>query len=135
MCDGKIKLSNFVNLSDIHAMCDILSMLGVKTWKEDNFLFVDTKGIKNEKITHELTKKVRVFIFLLGAILGRFRNAVIAYPGGCQIGERPIDIHLSGFRTLGVKVIERHGYIYCNGENMKPADIFCHFLVLVQQRV
>ena len=127
LCDGEIKLSNYVDLLDIRAMCDILSVMGIKSWQDDSALCIDTRGIKNEKITHELTKKVRASIFLLGAILGRFRKAVIAYPGGCQIGARPIDIHLSGFRALGVRVIERHGYIYCNGENMKPADIFLSF--------
>lgn len=127
LCDGKINLANYVDLSDIWSMREILSVMGIKTWSDGDVLCLDTTDVKNEKLTHELTKKVRASIFLLGAILGRFRKAVIAYPGGCQIGARPIDIHLSGFRALGVKIIERHGYIYCNGQEMKPANIVLSF--------
>lgn len=127
LCDGKINLANYVDLLDIWSMREILSIMGVKTWNDGDVLCLDTTDVKNEKLTHELTKKVRASIFLLGAILGRFRKAVIAYPGGCQIGARPIDIHLSGFRALGVKIIERHGYIYCNGQEMKPANIVLSF--------
>ena len=127
LCDGKINLANYVDLSDIWSMREILSVMGIKTWSDGDVLYLDTTDVKNEKLTHELTKKVRASIFLLGAILGRFIKAVIAYPGGCQIGARPIDIHLSGFRALGVKIIERHGYIYCNGQEMKPANIVLSF--------
>lgn len=127
LCDGEVKLSNYVDILDVKSMCAILNAIEIKIKYEGRDLIIDTAAIKNEKITHELTIKVRASIFLLGAILGRFRKAVIAYPGGCQIGARPIDIHLAGFRALGAKIVERHGYIYCNGENMKAADLVLSF--------
>ena len=127
LCENEVKLSNYVEISDIASMRDILGVLGVESCLNERKLVVNTKNIKNAKITHDLTRKVRASIFLLGALLGRFRNAVIAYPGGCKIGERPIDIHLKGFRDLGVRIIERHGYIYCKGEDMKAGDISLSF--------
>lgn len=94
LCDGEIVLENYVNLSDLEAMRDILHCLGVQTKSDDSKLYINTKNIENNKISHELTQKVRASIFILGALLGRFKSAVIAYPGGCKIGARPIDIHL-----------------------------------------
>lgn len=127
LCDGEIVLENYVNLSDLEAMRDILHCLGVQTKSDDSKLYISTKNIENNKISHELTQKVRASIFILGALLGRFKSAVIAYPGGCKIGARPIDIHLKSFRSLGVKIVEKHGYIYCNGENLKPSKVILDF--------
>lgn len=123
LCDGEVIFHNVPNFTDIHNMCEILKRLNVKLFSSGEFLKLDTTNVKNEKITHELTNKLRASIFLLGAMLGKFRQAVISYPGGCNIGQRPIDIHLNAFKSLGVKVIEKHGYIYCNASNMKAGKI------------
>lgn len=123
LCDGKIELENYVDIADVKNMREILSVLNIVTEEKENFLFVDSTDAKNQKITYELTKKLRASIFLLGALLGKFGSAIIAYPGGCKIGARPIDIHLKGFQELGVKLVESHGYIYCDGKNMKPSQI------------
>ena len=127
LCDGEIELSNFVDIADVRSMCDILSILGISTKIDTGKIYIDTRRVQNAKITHDFTKKVRASIFLLGAMLGKFREAVIAYPGGCKIGARPIDIHLKGFIDLGAKIIERHGYIYCHGQNMKAGEIALSF--------
>ena len=119
LCDGKIELENFVDILDVSCMREILQKMDISTYAQGTTLYIDTQNIKNEKITHDLTQKVRASIFMLGAMLSRFRKASIAFPGGCKIGARPIDLHIKAFKTLGVKVIERHGYIYCNAENMK----------------
>ena len=123
LCDGNIEFLNVPNFSDIENMCEILKVLNVKIKRENNFLSVNTDSVVNAKISHELTAKLRASIFLLGALLGRFRQAVISYPGGCKIGTRPIDIHLKAFRSLGVKIVEKHGYIYCNAGNMKAGKV------------
>lgn len=127
LCDGQIRLRDYVSLSDITCMCEILHTLGIKTEIHGRELFIDTKDIKSERISHELTTKVRASIFTLGALLARFRSGIIAYPGGCKIGSRPIDIHIKAFRRLGVKIIERHGYLYCNGENLKAGEVVLDF--------
>ncbi len=127
LCDGEIELQNRVELSDIDNMCKILNVLEIQTNFDKDRIYINTQNAKNGTISHELTQKVRASIFLLGALLGRFRSAVIAYPGGCKIGARPIDIHLKGFRSLGAKIVERHGYITCNGENMKAGKVVLDF--------
>ncbi|MGN1200757.1 MAG: UDP-N-acetylglucosamine 1-carboxyvinyltransferase [Candidatus Caccovivens sp.] len=127
LCDGEIELKNLVHLSDIENMCRILNILQISTTQNDERLYIDTRNIKNNKISNDLTQKVRASIFMLGALLGRFRSAVIAYPGGCKIGARPIDIHIKGFKALGARVIERHGYIYCHGQNLKAGTVVLDF--------
>lgn len=127
LCDSEIELENYVNLTDLLAMREILQVLNITSYNDKDKLYINTKNCKYSKITHELTQKVRASIFILGALLGRFRSAVIAYPGGCKIGQRPIDIHLKGFKSLGVKIVERHGYIYCHGENLKASEVVLDF--------
>ena len=127
LCDGEIELENFVHLLDIENMREILKTLNIKTHSNDRQLYIDTREIQNAKITHERTQKVRASIFLLGPLLARFKRAVIAYPGGCNIGSRPIDLHLGAFKTLGAKVLERHGYIFCDGTNLKAGNVIFDF--------
>ncbi len=127
LINGEIELENYVNLTDLVAMREILNTMGISSQAQGNRLYINSKNCKNMKISHELTQKVRASIFVLGAILGRFRSACIAYPGGCKIGSRPIDIHIKGFRALGAKVVERHGYIYCHGENLKAGEVVLDF--------
>ena len=127
LCSGEICLRDYVHLSDLDCMRQILETLGVHSDLSGRELILNTEGIENRTITHELSQRVRASIIFLGALLGRFRSAVIAYPGGCKIGARPIDIHLNSFKTLGVRVVERHGYIYCHGENMKAGEVILSF--------
>lgn len=127
LCEGEIQLSNYVDISDLINMREILQLLNIKSNSNGDKLYIDAKYVENKKIPHELSQKVRASIFLLGAMLGRFRSVVIAYPGGCKIGSRPIDIHIKGFKTLGAKIVERHGYIYCHGENMKANKVVLDF--------
>lgn len=127
LCDGEIEINNCVDISDVRCMRDILKILNISSLAQESTLYINTKNIQNQKITHDLTAKVRASIFMLGALLGRFRKATIAFPGGCKIGARPIDIHLKAFRSLGVKIVEKHGYIYCNAENMKAGKVVFDF--------
>lgn len=127
LCEGEFEISNYVDLEDLKNMQKILHLLNIKTASHCDTIYIDTKSSENAKITYELTQKLRASIFLLGALLGKFRTAQIAYPGGCKIGERPIDIHLKSFKTLGAKIVERHGYIYCNGENLHSGRVLLDF--------
>ena len=127
LSENEYQISNYIDLEDLKNMREILSILGVETKSSGNEIFINSKHIKNAKITHEFTQKLRASIFILGALLGKFRKAEISYPGGCQIGARPIDIHIKGFKVLGAKVVEKHGYIYCNGENLKAGEVLLDF--------
>lgn len=125
--DEKIVLKDYPNYLDTENMCNILRNLGAKVEKNGDFLQIFPQFIDKYEIPNELASLVRSSIFMLGALVGKFRKAKVAYPGGCEIGARPIDIHINGLKKLGVKVVEKHGYIYCHGENMKPANLVLDF--------
>ena len=86
---------------------------------------VDCGGIHSWEMPDQLSKQIRSSIFLLGPILARFRKATVTFPGGCEIGLRPIDLHLSGLRQLGVEISEEGGLIHCDGRNMHAGEV--HF--------
>lgn len=123
LCEDRVTFLNTPNFLDIENMCEILKILNVKVKRDGKLLSLDLHSKKNEKISHEYTNKLRASIFLLGPLLAVFKQAVISYPGGCNIGTRPIDIHINAFKSLGVKIVERHGYIYCNAQNMKAGKV------------
>jgi len=127
LCEDEICLKNYVNLADLAAMRDILQVLNISSFADKEELYINSKKAKNARITHELTHKVRASIFLLGPMLAKFKSVVIAEPGGCKIGARPIDVHLKGFRCLGAKIVHRHGYLYCNGDGLKAGEVFMDF--------
>lgn len=126
LSDDSVILHNYPNYTDTENMCHILSAIGAKVEKDEE-LFIDPSSINSWSVETELASLVRSSIFMLGALLAKFRKAKVAYPGGCEIGARPIDIHLSGFRKMGVVVDERHGYIYCDAQNMHAAFLSLDF--------
>ncbi len=112
LVNGQVILKDVPKYRDVNAMCDILSSLGeVVVWQGDN-LIIDCSNLDKNEISHELASPVRSSIFTLGPILARLGSAKVSYPGGCDIGLRPIDIHLNALRELGCKIIEKNGYIY-----------------------
>ncbi|MGN1222060.1 MAG: UDP-N-acetylglucosamine 1-carboxyvinyltransferase [Christensenellales bacterium] len=123
LCGGKVTLNKIPNFSDISKMCEILASLGAKITMQDDILQIDSSFVDKYLVSNDLGKDLRGSIILLGALLSKFRFGVVGYPGGCNIGSRPIDLHLKGLRALGVKITEEHGYLFCDGKNMKPATI------------
>ena len=123
LIEGQVCIENAVKYSDVLAMCRIIEHLGGKTsWEGDN-LIIDNKCVCNDDVPNNLASCVRASIFCLGPILARMGSVKIAYPGGCDIGLRPIDLHISGVRNLGAKVIEKNGYIYASKQKMQGADV------------
>lgn len=110
-------------ISDVENMIKILSGLGCKLTRQDDSLIIDSSNIRHGAIPSQLAKELRSSIFLLGPILSRLKMADVTYPGGCEIGMRPIDAHLKGLRDLNIEVLEEGGHIYCDGRRMKGADI------------
>ena len=123
LCDGEVVLHECPNFSDIDAMIDVLRVLGAKIKREGTDVYINCQNIEFHYIPSELTKIIRSSIFVLGALLGRLGKAKIAYPGGCDIGLRPIDMHLKGLSELGIEVSEKHGYIFCDAHNFEPGVI------------
>ena len=110
---GVSVIHNCPDLSDVNAAIDILKHLGCLVKRENNTLIVDSSEISCYNIPDNLMREMRSSIVFLGSVLGRTGKAVISSPGGCEIGLRPIDLHLSSLRSLGVKIDEIHGGISC----------------------
>lgn len=127
MCDEDLNIAKCSYFTDIEIMINILESLGCETKKEENNLYINSKNASCHIIKEEYTKKVRSSIFMLGSLLTKFKKALVAYPGGCNIGTRPIDLHLKGLRSLGVKIDEKHGFIDCDGSNMKAGFVHLDF--------
>lgn len=127
LVEGEVCLEGAVRYKDILSMCKILEELGAKIRWEGKDLYIDTKVIDNGTISNELASCVRASIFTLGPILARLGFAKVAYPGGCDIGMRPIDLHLQGLRTMGAKIVEKNGYIYAKSENKVATEVMLSF--------
>ena len=121
----KTRLEGCPELVDVAYMADILRTLGCRIHSGDGALTIDPQGLNRHEMPDALAKKIRSSIFLLGSILARFRKATVTFPGGCEIGLRPIDLHLSGLRQLGVDVREEGGLIRCDGRHMRAGTV--HF--------
>ncbi len=109
----KTILHNCPLLSDSFAACRILSYLGCDCNREDSVVTVDTAGLKDFEVPDELMREMRSSIVFLGAILGRIGKCRLSFPGGCDLGARPIDLHLCALKQMGVKITEEHGFLYC----------------------
>ena len=125
MCDEPCTVENLPDIDDVHALIEILQMLGAKTdYAPGKYLTVDPRGAAGYHVPYKLTKRLRASYYLLGALLGRCGRAEVAYPGGCDIGSRPIDQHLKGFAALGAKIEDRGGMVYANANRLTGGDVF-----------
>ena len=127
LCDGEINLKNFCPLSDLFSMRDILRELNIKSHISGDEIYIDTRLIQNNPIGFALTKRLRASIFLLGPLLSRFGYAKIAKPGGCNIGLRPIDQYVKGFKTLGAEVEENDEFYICKAKKLHSGEINLDF--------
>lgn len=127
LCDGQVILHNYPAYLDTINMTQILTHLGARATLSGEALILDMTPVNKYEIDASLTSLTRSSFFTLGAMLGRFKKAKIAYPGGCEIGSRPIDLHLKGLRALNVKITDKYGYITCDGKNMRGGEIHLDF--------
>ncbi len=119
LCQGVVVLHSCPQFVDILKMLEILKCLGCKIEHKGSDVIIDTKSANNYEVPKTLAQEIRSSIFLLGAIVGKLKKAKVCYPGGCEIGARPIDLHLKGLKKIGVKIQEKHGYIECDGKGLK----------------
>ncbi len=127
LTDEQVKIRGVPAISDVENMLRILSELGCKIQRTKDCAIIDGSNAVSHEIPARLTKELRSSVFMLGSVLSRFHKAQISYPGGCDIGLRPIDLHLFGLKRLGVKIIEENGYITCEADKLKGADILLDF--------
>lgn len=112
LVNGKCRVENVPDISDVRILLDILSDMGAKIEKEDDgTVIVDCTDIKSTHPNPELVRKMRASYYLMGALLSRFHKANVALPGGCNFASRPIDQHIKGFKALGAEVEETEDYV------------------------
>ncbi len=127
MIRGEVVLRNCPRLSDVEAMLDIIRVTGGRASYEGCDIVVNCRDCRSEKIGCELTERIRSSVFLLGPLLARYKRAQICYPGGCEIGLRPIDYHLDGLKRLGVAVGDEDGCISCDGSELRGGVVVLDF--------
>ena len=123
----KVEIRDCPPLRDVEAMAAMLRMLGCSCQWQNGSLCMESGALHNWEMPDEISKEIRSSIFLLGPILGRLRRATVTYPGGCEIGIRPIDLHLKGLRALGVQIEDDGGILYCDGRNMHSGDVYLDY--------
>lgn len=123
----KVLLRDIPKLIDIDNMLHVLATLGVECKWQGGDLMIDSRNMTGADATAVEARAIRGSIFLLGGILGRFKQARVALPGGCAIGNRPIDLHIQGLRDIGVSVRERNGTILCNSVRARGGAVHLDF--------
>jgi UDP-N-acetylglucosamine 1-carboxyvinyltransferase len=116
-------IRNCPRISDTFVAIDILRAIGCEVDFEGDCLTVDSSMASNWIIPEDYVREMRSSIIFLGGVLGRFKEVTIAYPGGCEIGRRPIDLHLKGIRELGAEIVEEHGLIICKAKKLRGARV------------
>ena len=110
-----VRITNCPRLTDVENMVGLLKALGCRTKWDGDALLIDASSARTAELPEGLAGSIRSSVFLLGPLLGRFGAAEAPYPGGCDIGNRPVDLHLKGLRAMGVRVDETSGRIRCLG--------------------
>lgn len=116
LVNGVSVIHNCPNLSDVDATIKILEFLGCTVTRENKTITVDSTGVNQTHVPDSLMREMRSSIVFLGGILGRMGKAVLSNPGGCEIGLRPIDLHLSAMEQFGAKITTENGCIVCSAE-------------------
>jgi len=108
---NKYSLNNIPDIQDVRTMLELLKILGAKYKFKNNKVVINTINIKKHEAPYDLVKTMRASVLIWGALLSRLGRAKISFPGGCAIGDRPVDQHLSGFESIGYKTIVKSGYL------------------------
>lgn len=127
LSDGICTIKNVPNITDRDALFDIVKLLNCDIEQSGNTIKIDSRNLKNVLINQELSVKLRASYYFMGVLLGKYKRVEIYFPGGCNIGTRPIDLHLKGFKALGAKVSKyKHKYVV-RAEELKGAEIKLEF--------
>ena len=124
---GKSTLYNVPKIHDTQMMFEILKKIGGKVTKKENKVVIDTSKINKFEIPDDLMRQMRSSVIFVGSIVGKHREVQFSYPGGCDIGTRPIDLHLKAFEKLGINISKNYGNISCNCDRIIGENIDLEF--------
>jgi len=124
LLDEKCILRGVPRLRDVEVMRDLLIYLGASVIWEKDVMYIDTQGVGYQDVSEELMRRMRASNLVLGPLISRYRFARISYPGGCDIGSRPMNLHLKGMQAMGVGIKEKFGYITAETEKLKGSEIY-----------
>ncbi|MCD7034692.1 UDP-N-acetylglucosamine 1-carboxyvinyltransferase [Metabacillus sp. GX 13764] len=124
LANSKVSIEGLPDISDVHILKDLLEEIGGKAQFENGEMTVQPEEMISMPLPNGKVKKLRASYYLMGAMLGRFKKAVIGLPGGCHLGPRPIDQHIKGFEALGAQVTNEQGAIYLRADELRGARIY-----------
>jgi len=125
LIEGVCRIENLPDIRDIQILEKTLSQLGAKiTYEDKNTILIDSTNINAYTAPYDMIKSMRASYYLLGALLGRFGKAEVAFPGGCDFGYRPIDQHIKGFEALGATVSVEHGLVKVRADKLVGTQIY-----------
>lgn len=125
MTDDTVRIDNLPDVQDINVLLEAISGIGAKVERiSRTSALICGSGIGRISVDYEYIKKIRASYYLLGALLGKYKKAEVPLPGGCNIGSRPIDLHLKGFKALGAKTRISHGAIIAEAEHLHGSHIY-----------
>ncbi|MCA9437811.1 MAG: UDP-N-acetylglucosamine 1-carboxyvinyltransferase, partial [Candidatus Omnitrophica bacterium] len=129
LCDSPVTLNNIPNLADISAMERLLCSMGLETRyeREEGTLQIDPSRVRWLEAPYDLVRKMRASFFVLGPLVGKYREAKVSMPGGCAIGARPVNIHLKALEALNIELEVEHGYVVADGSAMKGGRVHLDF--------
>lgn len=118
---------NVPQIKDTKTTLEILKLLGCKIKQNSGKIEINSKHITKTEIPEHLMREMRSTVIMAGALLGRFKEVTFSYPGGCDIGSRPIDLHINAFKKLGVEITEEAGFIKCKANKIIGTNIDLDF--------
>ena len=126
LAKGESKIYNVPELTDVVIMLNVIEQLGAKTSynKEEKSLTIDSTNLTSVTASYELVSRMRASFIVLGALVGRCKEAVVALPGGCAIGERKVDFHIKGLEALGTSIKIENGYVHAKAKKLVGSDIY-----------
>lgn len=126
LAKGETKIYNVPDLTDVDIMLSVIEQLGTKINhdKNEKSVIIDATNLTSITAKYELVSKMRASFIILGALITRCKEAIVALPGGCAIGERRVDFHIKGLEALGAKIKIENGYVHAKASKLTGADIY-----------
>ena len=126
LAKGETKIYNVPDLTDVEIMLNVIAQLGAKTHydKQEKSVTIDATDLTSVTAKYELVSKMRASFIVLGALISRCKEAIVALPGGCAIGERRVDFHIRGLEALGAKIKIENGYVHAKATKLCGTDIY-----------